>query len=104
MRTKSAVNRRFHHKSSITPNPNDSSYGSKLPRVSYSVSSPHSLKLMTSRKVIAMVCASSRELEMSNLTALSPLDGRFWRKFKELASSMSEFRLIYFRALDQMAS
>ncbi|EFH55290.1 hypothetical protein ARALYDRAFT_320487 [Arabidopsis lyrata subsp. lyrata] len=49
-----------------------------------------------------MVCASSRELEMSNLTALSPLDGRFWRKFKELASSMSEFRLIYFRALGEI--
>ncbi|XP_020869737.1 endoplasmic reticulum-Golgi intermediate compartment protein 3 [Arabidopsis lyrata subsp. lyrata] len=30
MRTKSAVNRRFHHKSSITPNPNDSMYGSKF--------------------------------------------------------------------------
>ena len=42
---------------------------------------------------------SSRDLEMSNLTALSPLDGRYWGKVKDLASSMSEFGLIYFRVL-----
>lgn len=46
-----------------------------------------------------MAGASSRDLEMSNLTALSPLDGRYWGKVKELASSMSEFGLIYFRVL-----
>ncbi|KAF2563326.1 hypothetical protein F2Q70_00017893 [Brassica cretica] len=31
--------------------------------------------------------------------ALSPLDGRYWGKVKDLASSMSEFGLIYFRVL-----
>ncbi|EFH61817.1 hypothetical protein ARALYDRAFT_898833 [Arabidopsis lyrata subsp. lyrata] len=80
-------------------NPSKSLCHHQLPRVSFSVSSPYSLKLMTSRKVIAMAGASSRDLEMSNLTALSPLDGRYWGKVKELASSMSEFGLIYFRVL-----
>ncbi|CAH2078644.1 unnamed protein product [Thlaspi arvense] len=70
-----------------------------LPRVSFSLSSTDSLKLITSRKVLAMAASSSRDLEMSNLTALSPLDGRYWGKVKELASSMSEFGLIYFRVL-----
>jgi len=46
-----------------------------------------------------MASASSRDFEMSNLTALSPLDGRYWGKVKDLASSMSEFGLIYFRVL-----
>lgn len=44
-----------------------------------------------------MAGVSSRDLEMSNLTALSPLDGRYWGKVKDLASSLSEFGLIYFR-------
>ncbi|KAL0716856.1 hypothetical protein Bca4012_066178 [Brassica carinata] len=38
-----------------------------------------------------MAVGGSRDLEMSNLTALSPLDGRYWGKVKDLASSMSEF-------------
>ena len=46
-----------------------------------------------------MAVEGSRDLEMSNLTALSPLDGRYWGKVKDLASSMSEFGLIYFRVL-----
>ncbi|CAN7109140.1 unnamed protein product [Brassica rapa subsp. narinosa] len=71
-----------------------------LPTVSFSLSSsPDALKLTTSRKVVAMAAGSSRDLEMSNLTALSPLDGRYWGKVKDLASSMSEFGLIYFRVL-----
>ncbi|KAG2242537.1 hypothetical protein Bca52824_095626, partial [Brassica carinata] len=70
-----------------------------LPRVSFSLSSADSLKLTTSRKVVAMAGGSSRDLEMTNLTALSPLDGRYWGKVKDLASSMSEFGLIYFRVL-----
>ncbi|KAF4385306.1 hypothetical protein G4B88_026589 [Cannabis sativa] len=41
----------------------------------------------------------SRELEYSNLTALSPLDGRYWGKVKDLAPYMSEFALIYYRVL-----
>ena len=46
-----------------------------------------------------MAVEGSRDLEMSILTALSPLDGRYWGKVKDLASSMSEFGLIYFRVL-----
>ncbi|KAK9283984.1 hypothetical protein L1049_012242 [Liquidambar formosana] len=37
--------------------------------------------------------------ELSSLTALSPLDGRYWGKVKDLAPYMSEYGLIYFRVL-----
>ncbi|CAN6920048.1 unnamed protein product [Brassica oleracea] len=75
-------------------------FGTSHHTVSFSLSSSaDSVKLTTSRKVIAMSTGSSRDLEMSNLTALSPLDGRYWGKVKDLASSMSEFGLIYFRVL-----
>ncbi|XP_042510960.1 adenylosuccinate lyase-like [Macadamia integrifolia] len=39
------------------------------------------------------------DLEMCSLTALSPLDGRYWGKTKDLAPYMSEFGLIRFRVL-----
>ncbi|CAH8364104.1 unnamed protein product [Eruca vesicaria subsp. sativa] len=70
-----------------------------LPSVSFSLSYAAPPKLTTSRKVIAMAVGGSRDLGMSNLTALSPLDGRYWGKVKDLASSLSEFGLIYFRVL-----
>ncbi|PQM42806.1 uncharacterized protein Pyn_01694 [Prunus yedoensis var. nudiflora] len=41
----------------------------------------------------------SAEIEHSILTALSPLDGRYWGKVKELAPYMSEYGLIYYRVL-----
>ena len=41
----------------------------------------------------------SREFELSSLTALSPLDGRYWGKVKDLAPYMSEYGLIYFRVI-----
>ncbi|KAL6977441.1 pectate lyase [Sarracenia purpurea var. burkii] len=41
----------------------------------------------------------AREFELSSLTALSPLDGRYWGKVKDLAPYMSEYGLIYFRVL-----
>ncbi|XP_057510540.1 uncharacterized protein LOC130792916 isoform X3 [Actinidia eriantha] len=41
----------------------------------------------------------SREFELSSLTALSPLDGRYWGKVKDLAPCMSEYGLIYFRVI-----
>ncbi|KAL3818119.1 hypothetical protein ACJIZ3_004024 [Penstemon smallii] len=41
----------------------------------------------------------SDEVELSSLTALCPLDGRYWGKVKELAPYMSEFGLIRFRIL-----
>ncbi|KAA8534114.1 hypothetical protein F0562_031693 [Nyssa sinensis] len=40
-----------------------------------------------------------RDFEFSSLTALSPLDGRYWGKVKDLAPYMSEYGLIYFRVL-----
>ncbi|KAL2317160.1 hypothetical protein Fmac_031036 [Flemingia macrophylla] len=41
----------------------------------------------------------SSDFELSALTALSPLDGRYWGKVKELAPFLSEYGLIYFRVL-----
>ncbi|XP_048135488.1 adenylosuccinate lyase-like isoform X3 [Rhodamnia argentea] len=41
----------------------------------------------------------SCDFELSSLTALSPLDGRYWSKVKDLAPYMSEYGLIYFRVL-----
>lgn len=38
-------------------------------------------------------------IEHSDLTALSPLDGRYWGKVKELAPYLSEYGLIYYRVL-----
>ncbi|KAG2705274.1 hypothetical protein I3760_05G044100 [Carya illinoinensis] len=42
---------------------------------------------------------SGHEFELSSLTALSPLDGRYWGKVKDLAPYLSEYGLIYFRVL-----
>lgn len=42
-------------------------------------------------------CRGKGEIEHSILTALSPLDGRYWGKVKELAPFMSEYGLIYYR-------
>ncbi|KAL7229068.1 hypothetical protein ACSBR2_007709 [Camellia fascicularis] len=44
----------------------------------------------------------SRDLELSSLTALSPLDGRYWGKVKDLAPYMSEYGLIHFRVMVEM--
>lgn len=41
----------------------------------------------------------SQELELSSLTALSPLDGRYRSKVKDMALYTSEYGLIYFRVL-----
>ena len=46
-----------------------------------------------------MLGADSAGFELSSLTALSPLDGRYWGKVKELAPFMSEYGLIYYRVL-----
>ncbi|XP_031393756.1 uncharacterized protein LOC116205325 [Punica granatum] len=50
-------------------------------------------------RVKGMSAQNSRDFELSSLTALSPLDGRYWGKVKELAPYMSEYGLIYFRVL-----
>ncbi|XP_022765051.1 uncharacterized protein LOC111310153 isoform X2 [Durio zibethinus] len=51
------------------------------------------------RQVINMSRDNSCEFELSTLTALSPLDGRYWGKVKDLSLYMSEYGLIYFRVL-----
>ncbi|KAL0310243.1 UNVERIFIED_CONTAM: Adenylosuccinate lyase, partial [Sesamum calycinum] len=51
-------------------------------------------------KVNTMSAADySMDVELSSLTALCPLDGRYWGKVKDLAPFMSEFGLIKFRVL-----
>lgn len=52
-----------------------------------------------SGKVKKMDGAHSGGFELSGLTALSPLDGRYWGKVKELTPYMSEYGLIYYRVL-----
>ncbi|EYU19804.1 hypothetical protein MIMGU_mgv1a005563mg [Erythranthe guttata] len=42
---------------------------------------------------------NSLDVELSSLTALCPLDGRYWAKVKDLAPFMSEFGLIKYRVL-----
>jgi len=46
----------------------------------------------------------SDDFELSALTALSPLDGRYWGKVKELSPYLSESALIYFRVLVEVFS
>ncbi|XP_028058958.1 uncharacterized protein LOC114262762 isoform X2 [Camellia sinensis] len=50
-------------------------------------------------KVKKMSGEYSRDFELSSLTALSPLDGRYWGKVKDLAPYLSEYGLIYFRVM-----
>ncbi|KAK2983249.1 hypothetical protein RJ640_023369 [Escallonia rubra] len=50
-------------------------------------------------QVKEMSAEFSHELELSSLTALCPLDGRYWAKVKDLAPYMSEYGLIRFRVL-----
>ncbi|XP_062027802.1 uncharacterized protein LOC133743785 [Rosa rugosa] len=50
-------------------------------------------------KVKTVFGSSSCELKLSSLLALSPLDGRYWGKVKDLAPYMSEYGLIYFRVI-----
>ncbi|KAJ8560488.1 hypothetical protein K7X08_022348 [Anisodus acutangulus] len=57
----------------------------------------NSLKIQ--EKVTGMSSDHSQDLELSSLTALCPLDGRYWGKVKELAPFMSEYGLIRFRIL-----
>ncbi|KAL2534022.1 L-Aspartase-like family protein [Abeliophyllum distichum] len=51
------------------------------------------------KKVNTMSADYSWDVQLSSLTALCPLDGRYWAKVKELAPFMSEFGLIRFRVL-----
>ncbi|XP_057510778.1 uncharacterized protein LOC130793152 [Actinidia eriantha] len=57
------------------------------------------VKDSSSNLPVEKVKQMSREFELSSLTALSPLDGRYWGKVKDLAPYMSEYGLIYFRVI-----
>lgn len=41
----------------------------------------------------------SPETELTSLTALCPLDGRYWNKVKDLSPYLSEYGLIHYRVL-----
>ncbi|KAI3857449.1 hypothetical protein MKW92_033086 [Papaver armeniacum] len=51
------------------------------------------------KSVVPKMTIDDSEFELSSLTALSPLDGRYWRKVKDLAPFMSEYGLIHFRII-----
>ncbi|KAE8669550.1 hypothetical protein F3Y22_tig00112231pilonHSYRG00348 [Hibiscus syriacus] len=51
------------------------------------------------KQVVNISKYNSGEFELSTLTALSPLDCRYWGKVKDLAPYMSEYGIIYFRVL-----
>lgn len=51
------------------------------------------------RKVKVNCSEFSDGMEPSSLTAISPLDGRYWKKVKDLAPYLSEYGLIYYRTL-----
>ncbi|GLT31430.1 hypothetical protein SLA2020_061660 [Shorea laevis] len=65
--------------------------------IQFSIASPH--RDCSSRKVMNMSADNSGEFQLSTLTALSPLDGRYWGKVKNLAPYMSEYGLIFHRVL-----
>ncbi|KAJ0705271.1 putative adenylosuccinate lyase [Helianthus annuus] len=50
-------------------------------------------------KVKAKASEVSTEMELSSLTAISPLDGRYRNKVKDLSLYLSEYGLIYYRTL-----
>ncbi|KDO69106.1 hypothetical protein CISIN_1g009005mg [Citrus sinensis] len=71
----------------------------RFSNASFQLSNSYSIRETTYKKVVNMSKVDSREFELSSLTALSPLDGRYWSKVKDLAPYMSEYGLIYFRVL-----
>ncbi|KAG6651944.1 adenylosuccinate lyase-like [Carya illinoinensis] len=74
---------------------------------SFPLSTPVSRRYCTCKATLKETNASvakvrnvaANDFELSSLTALSPLDGRYWRKVKDLAPYTSEYGLIYFRVL-----
>lgn len=50
-----------------------------------------------------MSAENSPQLELLGLTALCPLDGRYWNKVKDLSPYMSEYGLIHFRVLVEVS-
>ncbi|KAJ0771934.1 putative adenylosuccinate lyase [Helianthus annuus] len=50
-------------------------------------------------EAVEKVKVQPSETELSSLTAISPLDGRYWNKVKDLSRYLSEYGLIYYRTL-----
>ncbi|KAI7741072.1 hypothetical protein M8C21_006474 [Ambrosia artemisiifolia] len=50
-------------------------------------------------EAVGKVKVQPSEVELSSLTAISPLDGRYWNKVKDLSCHLSEYGLIYYRTL-----
>ncbi|KAL7107974.1 hypothetical protein ACP275_06G087600 [Erythranthe tilingii] len=67
----------------------------------WTASVKENIRATESVSVVKMVPAAdnSLDVELSSLTALCPLDGRYWAKVKDLAPFMSEFGLIKYRVL-----
>ncbi|OAY46198.1 adenylosuccinate lyase isoform X1 [Manihot esculenta] len=76
-------------------NPSNASIGLSAPSFRGDFSCKCTLK-DTGRSIPKM---ATRDFELSNLTALSPLDGRYWGKVKDLSPHLSEYGLIYYRVL-----
>lgn len=89
------------YQNSVNPSSlSDTSYHHhRFSNASFQISSRLSSKDLNINKVVKMPSHDSREFELSTLTALSPLDGRYWGKVKDLAPYMSEYGLIRFRVL-----
>ncbi|KAL5717532.1 adenylosuccinate lyase [Ranunculus cassubicifolius] len=54
---------------------------------------------VTTEMVNTIAVEDPKAFELSTLTALSPLDGRYWQSVKQLAPFMSEYGLIRYRVL-----
>ncbi|XP_050209498.2 uncharacterized protein LOC126660191 [Mercurialis annua] len=81
---------------SLTPQfPKSIRYNSSFRVSDFSCKS--TFKRLTAHAKMAVTAASDAELP--NLTALSPLDCRYWDKVKELSPYLSEFGLMYYRVL-----
>ncbi|KAM7491952.1 hypothetical protein LguiA_034873 [Lonicera macranthoides] len=78
------------------------SISSTLPRTDFTckATGKHNISSIGAMEKVKGISAEySQELELSSLTALSPLDGRYRSKVKDMAPYMSEYGLIYFRVL-----
>ena len=57
----------------------------------------HSEEQLFSKETVSLWPAMNKKMVLSELTAISPLDGRYRNKVKDLASYFSEFGLLRFR-------
>lgn len=85
-------------RSPITAQPHSPSTGSLFPRICATVAEINTSTIAdSSQKIWSLFSDADAELELSELTAISPLDGRYANQVKKLRSSVSEFGLIRYR-------